>query len=91
MRVQTFELNTGVLSGELPIGLGVMFVAVLFPGSDFRYESVFVGKTAIETWGGDNAKFGLGHVEPAAVFGGVVKLETLGEPPGFGGREGFIQ
>ena len=91
MRVQTLESNTGVLSGELPIGLGVMFVAVMFPGSDFRYESIFVGNTAIETLGREHAQFGLGHVEPAAVFGGVVKLETLGEPPGFRGREGFIK
>ena len=33
--------------GELPVGLGVVGIAVVLPGSDFLDEDLFVGNAAI--------------------------------------------
>ena len=38
----------GIFGGELPVGLGVVGIAVVLPGSDFVDENLFVGNTAIE-------------------------------------------
>ena len=32
------EFNAGIIGGELPIGLGVVFVAVSLPGTDCDLE-----------------------------------------------------
>jgi hypothetical protein len=42
------ELNSGVIGGELPIGLGVVFVAVSLPGSDCDVELLFVSHAPIQ-------------------------------------------
>ena len=38
-----------------------------------------------------NAEFGLGHIEPASVFGGVMPFEPFGEAARFGGGEGRVE
>jgi hypothetical protein len=42
------EFNAGVIGRELPIGLGVVFVPVSLPGSDFGLELSSVGNTPVE-------------------------------------------
>jgi hypothetical protein len=37
-----------------------------------------------------DARFGFGHVQPTAVFGRVVPLETLDQPTRRGGGEGLV-
>ncbi len=37
------------LGGELPVGLGVMFVTVVLPSGDFDFESVLVRNAAAQT------------------------------------------
>jgi hypothetical protein len=37
---------------ELPVGLGVVGIAVVLPGDDFVDEDLFVGNAAIEALGG---------------------------------------
>jgi hypothetical protein len=58
--VQPFEFDAGVVSRELPIGFGVAFVPVAFPGRDFFLEGVLVGDAAAEALRGQNGKFGFG-------------------------------
>ena len=45
------EFGTGVFSCEVPIGLGVVGIAVVLPGGDFVDEDLFVGNAAIEALG----------------------------------------
>jgi hypothetical protein len=45
------EFDASIFCGELPVGLGVVGIAVVHPGGDFLDESLFVGNTAIETLG----------------------------------------
>jgi hypothetical protein len=75
----------------LPVGFGVVLVAVVLPCGDFVDEDLLVGDAAIQTLRRENAEFGLGHVEPAAVLGRVVPFEALDEPAGLGRGKGLIK
>ena len=45
------EFDASVWGREVPIGLGVIGIAVLLPGGDFLDEDLFVGDAAIEALG----------------------------------------
>ena len=60
----------------MPVGLGVIGVAVVLRGSDFVDEGLLVGNGAIEALGHLDAEFRLGQIEPAA-FWRVVPFEAL--------------
>ena len=46
------EFNASVFGCELPVCLGVMSIAVVFPGSDFVDEGLLVRDAAVEALGG---------------------------------------
>jgi hypothetical protein len=60
----------------------VVLVAVVLPCGDFVGEDLLVSDAAIQTLRRENAEFGFGQVEPAAVLGGVMPFEPLDEPAG---------
>ena len=62
-------------SCEVTIGLGVVCISVVRPGGDLVDE--LVGYAAVEALGRSNAQFGLGEIEPAAVFWRVVPFEAF--------------
>ncbi len=43
-----FEFDAGVWGCEMPICLGMIGIAIFFPGGDFVDESLFVRDAAIE-------------------------------------------
>ena len=43
-----FQSDAGIFGGELPVGFGVVGIAVVLPGGDFVDECLFVGNAAIE-------------------------------------------
>ena len=61
----------------MPICFCVVGVAVFAPRVDFGRELGCVGNAAGEALAGENREFGLGQIEPAAVFGCVVPLEPF--------------
>jgi len=85
------QFDTSIRGCEVPIGLGVVGIAVLLPSSDFLDEGLFVGNPAIEALGRQDAEFGFRQIEPTAVLWGVVPFEALDQPPGFSGRKGFVE
>src|SRR6266576_721426 len=85
------KFDASIFGGELPVCLGVVGIAVVFPGGDFLDEDLFVGDAAIEALGREDAEFRLGQIEPAAVFWSVVPFEALDQAPGFDGRKGFVE
>ena len=85
------EFDTGVGRCEVPIGLGVSGIAIVLPGGDFLDQGLFVGNASVEALGRQDAEFGFGEIEPAAVLGGVVPFEALDQAPGLGGRKGLIE
>ena len=80
MRVQSLQLDAGVGGCELPVGFGVVLVAVVLPSSGFAGEHFLIGDTAIQTLRRENAGCESGHIEPTAVLGGVMPFEALDEP-----------
>src|SRR5271170_1229133 len=89
--VEPLELDAGVVCGELPVGLCVMFVTMVLPSGDLSLEGVLVRNAAAETLARQNAEFGFGHVEPASMFGGVVPFEPLYEATRFSGGKGGVE
>ena len=68
----------------MPVGLGVVLVAVVLPCVDFVGKDLFVGDAAIQTLRSEHAELGFGHVEPTAV---LVPFEAPGAP----GRRGRLR
>src|ERR1700675_727040 len=85
------EFDACVGGGELPVGLGVVGIAVVLPSGDFLDEGLSVWNAAVEALGRKDAEFGFCQIEPTAVLWSVVPFEALDQPPGFGGGEGFIK
>ena len=85
------EFDTSGLGGELPVSCGVIGISVMLPGGDFVDEGLLVGDAAVEALSGEDTELGFGQIEPAAVLGRVVPFEALDQPPGFGGRKGFVE
>jgi hypothetical protein len=68
-----------------------MFISVFTPGLSLSDELPGFFDALIETLTGEHAEFDFGHIEPTAVFGGVVELETLGKSFSFGRSEGLVE
>ncbi len=85
------EFDTGACCGELPIGLGVVGISIIFPSCDFVGEGLFVRDAPIEALGRKDNQFGLRHIEPTAVLWRVMPFEPFGQPPCFGGGKSFIK
>jgi hypothetical protein len=66
------KFEARIFGGELPIGLGVIGIAVVLPRGDFLDEGLFVGNAAIEALGPLGPEFGFSQIESAAVFWSVV-------------------
>ncbi len=45
------KFDASIFSGELPVGLCVVGIAVVLPGGDFVDEGLFIGNAAIEALG----------------------------------------
>ncbi len=74
----------------MPIGLGVVGIAVVLPCGDFLDEGLFIGNPTVEALGREDAEFGLCQIEPAAMLWGVVPFEAFDQAPCLIGEEGLI-
>ena len=75
----------------MPVGLGVVGIAVVFPGGDFLDEGLFIWNPAVEALRRQDTEFGLRQIKPTAMLWSVVPFEALDQPPGFEGGKGFIK
>ena len=75
----------------MPIGLGVVGIAVVLPCGDFLDEGLFIGNPTVEALGGEDAEFGLCQIKPTTVLWSVVPFEALDQPPGLGGWKRFVE
>src|SRR5215207_3314422 len=72
--VEMLELDAGVLGGEPPVDTTTGPVARHLPGCDLLLRGRLVGQAAVQALLGQHGQLELGHVQPAAVLGGVVDL-----------------
>src|SRR5262245_33002429 len=89
--VEALKLDAGVGGCKAPVSFDIVSVAVEEPGANLALEAAPVRDTPIETLIGQDSKFGLGHIEPAAVLGRVVPFEALDEAPCLQSRECLVE
>ena len=66
-------------------------VAVGLPGNDFAAHRLGRRDATMQALAVERAQFDFRDVQPAAVLGCVMDFEALGETPGFGWRECFVE
>ena len=54
----TFSIYAGVIGRELPVGFGVMGIAISLPSGDLVDDDLLVGNAAVETLRRENSEFG---------------------------------
>jgi hypothetical protein len=89
--IQSLQFYAGIGGGEVPIGFDMFFVSAVLPGGDLLDQGQLVGDTPIEALTRQHAQFRFSHVQPTAVFGGVVPLELFDEPTCLGGGKSFVE
>ena len=62
-------------------------VSSIFPCCNFLGHQASIVQSAIEALAAHDIDFGLRHVQPTAVFGGVVKLDLVQDPTRSSGRK----
>jgi Voltage gated chloride channel len=72
--VEMLELDAGVLGGEAPVDPATGPVARRLPGCDLPFQGRLVAQAAVQALLGQHGQLDLGHVQPAAMLGGVVQL-----------------
>src|SRR5215472_1801447 len=85
------ELDSGVRGREAPVDPAARSVARQLPRRDLPLHGCPVGQPAVQALPGQRGKLNLGHVQPAAVLGGVVQFQPAGQSPGLGRLECLIQ
>ncbi len=74
--VESFEFDSGVRCGELPVDLHLLGIASLLPGRDFGLQCGQVGHPAVEALSLEDIQFDLRHVEPTATATGCDQEST---------------
>src|SRR6476659_2285473 len=74
-RVEAFHLDAGIGGCKAPVSFDIVSVAVEEPGGNLALEAAPIRDTPIEALIGQDSELRLGHIEPAAVLGGVVPFE----------------
>ena len=69
----------------------MLFVTAGLPGGDFVSQGRPVRDTPIQTLTGQNAEFGLSHVQPTSMLWRIMPLEPLNQPARLGGGKGFVE
>src|SRR3982074_2123097 len=85
------EFDAGGIGCELPVGFGVMGIAVSLPCGDVVDEDLLVGDAAVEALRRENGEFGFRHIEPTAVLWRVMPFEPLDEPSFFVRWKSLVQ
>jgi hypothetical protein len=78
----TSQFPIRILSGESPLDTSTLDVSPLLPSGYLGSEGGTIGQAPIQTLTIEDADFDLGHVEPAGMFGRVVKDDSAQQRPG---------
>src|SRR5919199_6142952 len=88
--VEFTELDAGVRGRELPIGFDSGGIAPAPPSVDMALERCLVAHP-VRQIGAEGAQLDFGHIQPRAVLGRVMDLETVGDALGLLGRERLVE
>lgn len=73
------KLAASIANRESPVDGSVLGIALGDAGIDASSQSGFIGYAASQTGARQNREFHFGHVEPTAVFRGVVEFQLPGD------------
>ncbi len=85
------KLAASIANRETPVDGLVLGVALGDVGIDASLQSSFIGNAAGQAGACQNGEFHFSHVEPAAVFRGVVKFQLPGDGAGLLGWESLVE
>ena len=85
------QFGSGVLGVEAPVDGGSGVVALHDQSVYFPPQGLLAGEPLLQTGAGQYAELDLRHVQPTPVPGGVVELQSPGNPPGFLSWESLVQ
>src|SRR5258708_25864565 len=85
------ELVTSIIGGKAPRDGAALSIAIGLQGSNTLVQVLHACHPTRQTASRKDTDLDLRHVQPTAMFGRVMKLDSLQDPPRLGWREGFIQ
>ncbi len=85
------EFGSGVLDAEAPSEAGLSLVSLQLQSANPPAERIPVRDPLPETIAGEDAEFDLRHIQPTAMLGRAVKIQTPGNPAGLSRRKALIQ
>ena len=71
-RVETLELDACISSGKAPVDRDGLLIARVLPGVDLALQLLLCANAARETLARQSGKFNLGHIQPTAMYWGVM-------------------
>src|SRR3989304_5701593 len=89
--IQLLQLIPGVRDREAPIDHRSGGVPFNFPSTNFAFHDCFAAQSAIQTLYGQDRDFDLGHVQPTAMLGCVMKLQFPGQLPRLLGWKSLVK
>ena len=90
-RIEFLQFDTCIGSSETPIASGPILVSLSFPRQRLTCQKFSSGDKPIQTLVAKNAQLDLSFIEPTAMIGCEVKLQSIQDTAGFGWLKGFIQ
>src|SRR3989338_1567534 len=85
------KLAASIANRETPVDGSVLGIALGDIGMEASSQSGFIGYAAGKTGARQNGELRFGHVEPTAVFRGVVKFQLPGDGASLLGRERLVE
>jgi len=90
-RIEFFQLDPGILCCESPPHSRLRPIAMALPSSDFVPQHRHFVDPTVEALPRKNTQFGLRHIQPTAMLGRIVDLQSLPQSPRLHGGKGFVQ
>src|SRR5713101_7766713 len=85
------EFVTSVIGGKAPRDDAALSIALGLQGGDALAQVLHAFHTARQTASRKNTDLDFCHIEPTAMFGGVMELHALQNPPGLCRCNGFVE
>src|SRR5258708_2087387 len=85
------EMVMSIIGGKAPRDGAALSIALGIKGGNQLVQVLHAGHPTRQTASRKDTDLDLRHVQPTAMFGRVMKLDSLQDPPRLGWREGFIQ
>src|ERR1051325_453175 len=88
--IKAAKLCACLRNAKTPIHCGFLHIADILPSCTLALQPIAIRDTLLEALVDQNRQLNLDHVEPRAMFGGIVKFELIENTPSLGWFKRFI-